>query len=183
MFVCEFFRNFDTGNPWIIFLRAIMQFFLVRIFPLHLHAGVSFCTNASLLPYRYMLQFEQTQTDGLLVVTLNEKRTLTDDTIYYLFRFVNTLSKQVVNVIFSSDEDESTNQDRYNQFPINIANVFQNKALGEWHYIVYEQLSSTNTDPDLATGEVERGKIKINRQPSFNFTGYQPATSYSYYEG
>ena len=130
-----------------------------------------------------MLHFAQNETSGLLVVTLNEKRTLTDDTIYYLFRFINTMSKDVVSVIFSSDEDESDNQDRYNQFPINIANVFAGKPIGEWHYIVYEQLSDTNTDPDLATGEVERGKIKITKVPSFTYTGYQPTTSYIGYGG
>jgi len=130
-----------------------------------------------------MLHFAQNETDGLLVVTLNEKRTLDDDPMYYLFRFVNTMSKDVVNVIYSNNDDQSDNQDRYNQFAINISTVFDGKPVGEWHYIVYEQTSSTNEDPDLATGEVERGKIKITKVPSFTYTGYTPATTYIGYGG
>lgn len=130
-----------------------------------------------------MMHFAQNETDGLLVVTLNEKRTLTEDTIYYLFVFTNTMSKDVVNVIYSTTQDESDNQDRYNQFGINIATVFYGKPVGEWHYIVYEQLSASNTDPDLATSEVERGKIKITKVPAFSYTGYTPTTTYIGYGG
>lgn len=115
-----------------------------------------------------------------LIVTLNEKRTLSDG--YYLFVFTNIITNQVVNKIYNFAEDESGYQDRYNSFPIITSTVFAGKNTGEWRYEVYEQVSSTNTDITGLT-EVERGLLKLNPATEFEYESYNGATSYKQYAG
>lgn len=107
-----------------------------------------------------MLQLTSGQPNEKIIVTLNELKTLTDP--YYLFRFVHVGTGQVVSLLKSSTtDDESVYRGRYNKFNINTIIDFLDKPPGEWHYTIYEQASSTNTDPDLATGIVEYGKMYL----------------------
>lgn len=120
------------------------------------------------------------QTDESLIVTLNEKRTL--DSGYYLWVFTHSTTKEVVTKIYNFSEDESSYQDRFNSFPLNTNTVFSGKTLGLWNYNVYEQASSSNTDPDGLT-EVENGIMKLNPATDFAFEEYTGTTSYKTYEG
>lgn len=106
-----------------------------------------------------MLQLTAGQSGEKIVVTLNELKTLTDP--YYLFVFTHVGTGEVVNLIRASAEDESLFQARYNKFNVDTDAVFLNKPPGEWHYTAYEQASSNNTDPDLATGTLEYGKMYL----------------------
>ena len=118
-----------------------------------------------------MLQLTAGQSNEKIIVTLNELKTLTDP--YYLFRFVHVGTGQVVTLIKSAaTEDESVFQGRYNKFNVDTAVSFLDKAPGEWHYTVYEQASSTNTDPDLATGPLEYGKMYLIPAAEFTRTMY-----------
>ncbi len=115
-----------------------------------------------------------------ITVTLNEKRTLT--TGYYLFVFTHILTKNVVNKIYSFLDDDSGYQDRYNQFEINTATVFSGQPRGMWTYSVYEQASSTNTDPTGLT-EVERGVMQLIPVMEFEFEEYNESTTFKVYGG
>lgn len=117
--------------------------------------------------------------DKDLIVTLNEKRTL--DNGYYLFVFENVTTRDIVTKIFSFSEDESDYPERFNSFPLS-STVFQDKNTGDWRYKVYEQSSSTNTDPTGLT-EVERGIMKLRPATDFSFTEYTGTTSFKQYEG
>jgi hypothetical protein len=127
-----------------------------------------------------MLQLTQGQAADKMVVTLNEKRTL--QTGYYLFRFTHILTRGVVSKIYSFAEDNSSYPDRYNDFDINTATLFNNSPTGQWVYEVYEQASSSNTDPTGLT-EVERGIMDISPSVPFEFKKYNEPTSYSVYAG
>ena len=117
--------------------------------------------------------------DKDLIVTLNEKRTL--DNGCYLFVFENVTTRDIVTKIFSFSEDESDYPERFNSFPLS-STVFQDENTGDWRYKVYEQSSSTNTDPTGLT-EVERGIMKLRPATDFSFTEYTGTTSFKQYEG
>lgn len=128
-----------------------------------------------------MLQFNQADTSAVLILTLTEKVTINDP--YFLFVFTHVLTKQKVKFLKFTDDDESDFKDRYNQFTINPAVVFLAKPIGQWHYKIYEQASSTNTDEDLTGDILEYGKLIIDRATAFFFTMYNEAQSYKTYNG
>lgn len=129
-----------------------------------------------------MLQLTYGQAGEKIVVTLNEFKTLTDP--YYLFRFKHVETKQVVSLIFAASVDESLFQARYNQFNVDAITSFTNKPVGEWHYSVYEQTSNSNTDPDLATGLLEKGKLLLLPASEYELDAiYGNATTFKAYQG
>jgi len=132
------------------------------------------------MPFKVMLVFTQGQTAETIIVTLNEKRTLSSG--YYLFVFTSNPEGFTATKIYSFAEDESSYQDRYNKFTINTSTVFLNKPAGEYSYKVYEQASSSNTDPTGLT-EVERGILVLNPATEFEFEKYDVATTYKKYAG
>lgn len=117
--------------------------------------------------------------DSDVVVTLNEKRTLSSG--YHLFVFTHIVQRTVVNKIFNFLEDLSDYPDRYNKFTLPAA-LFSSSAEGRWRYEVYEQASSTNTDITGLT-EVERGLMELNPSSEFSFTEYAGTTTFKEYAG
>ncbi|MGN6416120.1 MAG: hypothetical protein ACTHMC_01420 [Pseudobacter sp.] len=128
-----------------------------------------------------MLVLTQGQSAEKIIVTLTELQTLLEP--YYLFQFIHVLTKNIVTVIRSLDEDESEYPERYNQFEINTAYVFTNQPRGEWHYWVYEQASETNTDPALSTALLETGKLLLQPSTEFGFDQYDKPVTYKTYNG
>jgi hypothetical protein len=128
-----------------------------------------------------MLQFRQDDTAAEMILTLTEFVTLA--TPYYLFVFTHVETKNVVAFVKSEADDESDYPQRYNQFTIDAADAFEDQPTGEWHYKVYEQESSTNTDPDLAGGLLEDGKLTLDRAIDFAYDQYNSTTSYKAYNG
>ena len=121
--------------------------------------------------FRYlgsMLYFNQADTAANIIVTLNEKRTITDN-VFYLFVFTHVTTRQTVTVIYSQGDDESSYQDRYNKFTIDVAEKFAGKARGFWEYRVYKQTSSTNTVPANAGDLLEVGKMRLMPTDEFEF--------------
>ena len=116
--------------------------------------------------------------DGVVVVTLNEKRTL--DAGFYLFWFEHILTRETATKVFTFLEDESSYTTRYNQFTI-PSSVFTDKPTGEWAYRVYE--SATNIEVPTGLTEVENGLLKLNPATEFAFTEYDEETRYTAYEG
>ena len=131
-----------------------------------------------------MIHFDLADTDSKIVVTLNEKRTLTDAVICYLIIFTHSITKQVNAFTYSTGDDESADQDRYNQFTLEDVNSkFSNFPFGEYHYTIYQQLSVTNLDPALSAGEVESGKMMlINSNATEVFTTFTEPTTFITYE-
>lgn len=128
-----------------------------------------------------MLQFKQDDTAAVMILTLTEKVTL--PTPYYLFVFTHVTTKDQVKFIKAEIDDESEYPERYNQFTINAATVFEDQQPGEWHYKVYEQASSSNTDPAAAGIILEDGKLYLDRATDFAYTQYEGTTSYKTYNG
>jgi len=126
-----------------------------------------------------MLHLQLGQTAQYLVVTLNEKRTLTSG--YYLFVFEHITTKSQVKKVYAFGEDESGYQDRFNKFPINTQSLFGTKPTGEYRYTVYESAAST-TDPTGLT-EVERGLLRLSPASAFSYDQYDGTTSFKIYGG
>lgn len=99
-------------------------------------------------------------------MTLTEKSTLTNP--YFLFNFVSDVTGESVNFITS---DLSNYTDRYNKFLITetsgaaiyTSGTIELSPTGTWTYKVYEQTSSTNLNPLLATNTtpLEVGQVKV----------------------
>lgn len=117
-----------------------------------------------------MIYLTKGQTSDL-IVTLTEKQTLT--TPNYLFYFINRTSNDVVAFVKLNNTDTSQYKDRFNKFSINAATYFNNKLSGEWTYYIYEQTSTSNVDPDQATGLLETGILRLNDSTTFEFTEYE----------
>lgn len=127
-----------------------------------------------------MVVLQKGQASENIIVTLNEKRTLTDG--YYLFVFTHILTRTRVTKIYAFSDDESPYPDRYNQFEIDTSADFSDKPVGQWNYDIYEQASSSNTYPDGLT-LVETGIMKLKPASAFEFEKYNETTSFKTYAG
>lgn len=102
-------------------------------------------------------------TTNNIILTLAEKTTLTN--VVYLFEVIND-SSEVVKCFIA--EDISPNKYRYNEFDL-IENAtedllngtFELELSGFYKYNIYEQTSTTNLDPTLATNLIETGKLNV----------------------
>lgn len=128
-----------------------------------------------------MLQFKQSDTTAVIILTLTENVSIAGP--YYLFVFTHVLTKQQVKFIKSINDDLSGFQTRYNQFSIDPSVVFLDRPIGEYHYKVYEQASDTNTDISLTGAILEYGKLRLDRAIDFSFTKYNEPTTYAAYNG
>ena len=128
-----------------------------------------------------MLELHYGETSEKIIVTLNELITLADPD--YLFVFTHVVTRDVVSFVKSSAADESAYPERYNQFDIDTSDVFEDQQPGEWHYEIYEQSSNSNTDPDLATGLIESGKMILYPSTAFEYTKYSQSTTFKTYNG
>ena len=103
-------------------------------------------------------------TTSNLTLTLKEKTTLSSP--IYLFQFRNVTEKVSYYCIMA---DISLYKDRYNEFTFTegtdlpLVGKLILGAGGQYEYFVYEQLSTTNLDPTLATGLVEYGLMDLER--------------------
>ena len=104
-------------------------------------------------------------------VTLKEKQSLGAPN--YLFRFKNRTTHEEVKFVKLFATDVSPFKERYNQFSISVNTYFLISDLGEWEYFIYEQLSTTNTDPALAYSLLETGIMVLDVVSSPTFTEYQ----------
>lgn len=117
-----------------------------------------------------MLHLTIAQTNNIYV-TLTEKQSLGNPN--YLFRFKNRTTHEEVRFVRLYATDLSPFKERYNQFSISVNTYFFQKDLGEWEYFIYEQISTTNTDPALAYSLLETGIMVLDEVTSPTFTEYQ----------
>jgi len=122
-----------------------------------------------------MIYIRKGHTDQV-IVTLTEKQTLSVPN--YLFYFKQRSSNDVVAFVILNAADLSQYKDRYNKFSINGVTHFSSKLAGEWEYMIYEQSSTTNVNPALATGLLETGIMRLSDTDSFSFTEYSTNNTY-----
>ena len=111
-----------------------------------------------------------------IILTLKEKQTLSAPN--YLFVFTHRGSNIEVKFVILNAADTSAFKDRFNQFSIVTNTYFGTQDSGEWEYQIYEQTSTTNTNPSLATGIVETGIMRLSESTSFTYTKHQPNNTF-----
>jgi hypothetical protein len=111
-----------------------------------------------------------------IILTLKEKQTLSAPN--YLFVFTHRGSNIEVKFVLLNNQDTSTYKDRFNQFSIVTNTYFGTQDSGEWEYQIYEQTSTTNTNPANATGLIETGIMRLNDSTSFTYTKHQPNNTF-----
>ncbi len=89
-----------------------------------------------------------------VILTLSEKTTLTN--AYYLFEFI---SDETNNKVYFIPTDISPNKVRYNEFTI-IEPTNMSLTVGTYKYTIYEQASSSNTNPS-GLNVVEIGRVDV----------------------
>jgi hypothetical protein len=126
-----------------------------------------------------MVLFRKGQTETV-VLTLSERQTITDAN--YLFVFTSRSTNEVVKFVIVNSSDESTDKTRYNQFDIVVNTYFADYLEGWWSYAVFEQASTTNTDPTLAEGLLEKGLMFLREVSSDRtFNTFNNATTFKQY--
>ena len=111
-----------------------------------------------------------------IILTLKEKQTLSAPN--YLFVFTHRGTNIEVKFVILNAADTSAFKDRFNQFSIVTNTYFGTQDSGEWEYQIYEQTSTTNTNPANATGLIETGIMRLNESTSFTYTKHQPNNTF-----
>lgn len=106
-----------------------------------------------------------------IILTLKEKQTLTAPN--FLFMFVHRGTNNKVKFVKLNATDTSLYKERFDSFSIVTNTYFLNAQLGEWEYFIYEQTSTTNTDPSLATTLLETGIMRLQSSTDFEYTQYE----------
>ena len=123
-------------------------------------------------------------TNNILVFTLSEKVTLSNP--YYLFSFKHQVELNPINFIVA---DSSVYPNRYNKFLITettgtvnlTSGVVSLAETGFYEYTIYEQTSSSNLNPSLATNILETGMVKVlSTQPIYTAYDNEPKTIITY---
>lgn len=120
-----------------------------------------------------MIRLTKGQTQSI-ILTLTEKQLLTNPN--YLFVFTNRSSNTEVKFVRLNNTDISQYKDRYNEFSIVTNTNFATALNGQYDYDVYEQTSTSNTNP-AGLNMVESGIMELVGTP-FNFTEYTTTDTY-----
>jgi hypothetical protein len=105
-----------------------------------------------------------------VVLTLSEKCTLTSPNYLFICKSRNT--NESISFVILNSADVSLAKTRYNKFNITTSNYFASSTNGEWSYIIYEQASTSNLNPTLAIGIIEKGQFTLNDTSIFSFNTY-----------
>lgn len=112
-----------------------------------------------------------------MIVTLTEKSQLTNPN--YLFVFKSLENNKLVKFVLLNASDLSSYKNRYNEFEIVVNTYFSNAKIGEYTYTIYEQTSTTNLDPSLASNVLEVGQMSLKNSSDFNFTTRNSTNTYN----
>ena len=121
-----------------------------------------------------MIRLTKGQTQNI-ILTLTEKQLLTNPN--YLFVFTNRSANTVVKFVLLNNTDISQYKDRYNEFTIVTNTNFGSSLNGQYVYQVYEQTSTTNTNP-AGLNLLETGIMELVGTP-FEFTEYSTTDTYT----
>jgi len=120
-----------------------------------------------------MIQLTKGQTQ-YIYLTLTEKQLLSNPN--YLFIFTNRSSNLEVKFVLLNATDVSQYKDRYNKFSIVTNTYFGSSLNGQWTYDVYEQVSTSNTNP-AGLNKLESGIMMLN-QAATVYTEYATTDTY-----
>lgn len=109
-----------------------------------------------------------------IYLTLTEKQTIASPN--YLFVFKNRSTNFEVKFVLLYAADVSSFKERYNKFSLNVDKYFSSKPRGQYIYSVYQQTSTSNTDPSGLT-ELESGIMWLNDAESV-YTEYRTTDTY-----
>ena len=121
-----------------------------------------------------MIRFTKGQTQNI-ILTLTEKQLLTNPN--YLFVFTNRSANTEVKFVKLNATDISLYKDRYNEFSIVTNTNFGSSLNGQYVYQIYEQASTTNTNP-TGLNLLETGIMELVGTP-FEFTEYSTTDTYT----
>jgi hypothetical protein len=110
-----------------------------------------------------------------IILTLTEKQLLTSPN--YLFIFENRSTNTDIKFVKLNNTDISAYKERYNEFSI-VVNTYFNTALnGQYTYTIYEQTSTTNTDP-TGLNLLESGIMELEGT-TISFTEYETTSTFT----
>ena len=121
-----------------------------------------------------MIRFTKGQTQNI-ILTLTEKQLLTNPN--YLFVFTDRSANTEVKFVKLNATDLSLYKDRYNEFSIVTNTNFGSSLNGQYVYQVYEQASTSNTNP-TGLNLLETGIMELVGTP-FEFTEYSTTDTYT----
>jgi hypothetical protein len=121
-----------------------------------------------------MIRFTKGQTQNI-ILTLTEKQLLTNPN--YLFVFTNRSANTEVKFVKLNATDVSLYKDRYNEFSIVTNTNFGSSLNGQYVYQIYEQASTSNTNP-TGLNLLEMGIMELVGTP-FEFTEYSTTDTYT----
>lgn len=118
-----------------------------------------------------------TGTETHIRITLSER--VTFQSPYYLFRFVQRTTNQEIKFVKSSTEDLSSFPDRYNEFVVDVDQLFCG-MIGEYQYYIYEQYSASCTDLEATGALLEQGLARLNApsEDTFSFKAFTQENIY-----
>jgi hypothetical protein len=120
-----------------------------------------------------MIHLTKGQTDSI-ILTLTEKQLLTNPN--YLFVFTNRSSNLQVKFVQLNAADVSAYKDRYNEFSIVTNTYFGSSLNGQYVYNVYEQTSTSNTNP-TGLNLLETGILELDGT-GISYTQYSTTDTY-----
>ncbi len=120
-----------------------------------------------------MIRLTKGQTQSV-ILTLTEKQLLTNPN--YLFVFTNRSANTEIKFVRLNNTDLSIYKDRYNEFLFVTNTNFATALNGQYDYVVYEQTSTSNTNP-AGLNALESGIMELVGTP-FEFTEYTTTDTY-----
>jgi hypothetical protein len=120
-----------------------------------------------------MIHLTKGQTDSI-ILTLTEKQLLSNPN--YLFVFTNRSSNLQVKFVQLNAADISLYKDRYNEFSIVTNTYFGSSLNGQYVYSIYEQASTSNTNP-AGLNLLETGILELDGT-GISYTQYSTTDTY-----
>jgi hypothetical protein len=109
-----------------------------------------------------------------MYLTLTEKELLTNPNYLFVFRSRSTNTE--VKFVLLNNTDISLYKDRYNKFSLVTNTYFNTSLIGQYTYEIYEQASSSNTNPS-GLNMLESGIMMLNEAATI-FTSYQTTDTF-----
>jgi hypothetical protein len=110
-----------------------------------------------------------------IILTLTEKQTITNPN--YLFVFENRSTNTEVKFVKLNNTDVSAYKERYNEFSIVVNTHFNTSLNGQYTYTIYEQTSTTNTNP-TGLNLLESGIMELSGT-TISFTEYETTSTFT----
>ena len=109
-----------------------------------------------------------------MYLTLTEKELLTNPNYLFVFRSRSTNTE--VKFVLLNAADVSLFKERYNKFSLVTNTYFNTSLIGQYTYEVYEQASTSNTNP-TGLNMLESGIMMLNEAVTI-FTSYQTTDTF-----